>query len=110
MKVKTVSASVRYSKKLNDGEYKTIELGAEATPGTNETWENAQTRLYQELGQQLRTLWATKVNGKSNNGNDGSHDGTGHYCQQHGAPFQRYEKEGRVWYAHKAGEKWCKER
>lgn len=103
MKVKTVSASVRYSKKLNDGEYKTIELGADATPGTDETWENAQTRLYQELGQQLRTLWATKVNGKAACGEDTVGSGSEHFCQQHGAPFQRYEKEGRAWYAHKAG-------
>ena len=29
---------------------------------------------------------------------------------EHGVEFKRYEKEGRVWYAHKAGQKWCREK
>ena len=28
-------------------------------------------------------------------------------CQKHGVPYQRYEKNGRSWWAHKAGDDWC---
>ena len=30
-------------------------------------------------------------------------------CPVHGVPFKRYEKEGKVWYAHKHGDEWCNE-
>lgn len=33
-----------------------------------------------------------------------------HRCQEHGIPYQPYEKEGRVWYAHNAGNEWCREK
>ena len=107
MKVTTVSASVRYSRAINTGEYKTIELSAEATLEPQEDWIEAQASLYTDLGQQLRTLWTAKANG-----NEQTANGTGqseHYCQEHQAEFKQYEKEGRMWYAHKAGQKWCRE-
>ena len=104
MKITTISAHVRYSKPMGDGSYKTVELGAEATLTAQDKWTEAQASLYQELGHQLKALWTAK-NGGSANGNTSDH-----YCQEHGTAFQRYEKEGRIWYAHKHGEKWCKER
>ncbi len=116
MKVTTVSATVRYSKPLPDGAWKAVELSAEATIEPNETWIEAQTSLYTELGQQLRTLWTAKANGngQSNNGSTKAKASTvgqsEHYCHEHQTDFKRYEKEGRVWYAHKAGSKWCKEK
>ena len=106
MKVTTISASVRYSRAINTGEYKTIELCAEAALDPNEIWTEAQASLYAELGQQLKALWTVKANGQAANGGGQSE----HYCQEHQAEFKRYEKEGRVWYAHKAGQKWCKEK
>ena len=112
MRVTTVSASARFSKALGDGVHKTVELSAEATVDYAETWQESQVRLYQELGQQLKALWTTKANGHTTNGN-GKPEGTtsnGHYCQQHGVAFKRYEKNGSVWYSHKAGDKWCNER
>ncbi len=101
MKVTTVSASVRYSRALQSGEYKTIELSAEAALDPNEMLTEAQATLYQDLGQQLRTLWTVKANGSGQ---------SEHHCQEHQTEFKKYEKEGRVWYAHRAGEKWCKEK
>ena len=88
MKVTTISASVRYSRAINTGEYKTIELSAEAALDPNETWTEAQASLYAELGQQLKALWTTK-NGQTTNGGEHSE----HYCQEHQAEFKRYEKE-----------------
>ncbi len=113
MKITTISASVRYSKAIKTGEYKTIELCAEAALDPNETWTEAQASLYTELGQQLRTLWTAKANGKeqASQGSAKAEDTTTeHYCQEHQTEFKRYEKEGRVWYAHKAGQKWCREK
>ena len=111
MKVTTVSASVRYSRAINTGEYKTIELSAgEATLEPQEAWIEAQANLYTDLGQQLRTLWTAK-NGQANNGNTKAEDSTTeHFCAEHGVEFKRYEKEVRVWYSHRAGNKWCKEK
>ena len=116
MNVTTVSASARFSKALGDGVHKTVELSAEATVEYAEDWHQAQAALYQELGQQLKQLWTAKGNGpSSNNGTGSSANGKAasileHHCQEHGTPFKRYEKEGRTWYAHKAGEKWCREK
>ncbi len=33
-----------------------------------------------------------------------------HFCHEHQAAFKRYEKDGRAWWAHKAGNKWCREK
>ena len=33
-----------------------------------------------------------------------------HRCPEHSIPHHRYEKEGRVWYAHRVGNEWCRER
>ena len=106
MKVTTVSANVRYSKALADGAWKSIELSAEASLDAKEEWQDAQAELYSQLGQQLKTLWATNSNGQANNANGQSE----HYCAEHEVVFQRYEKQGRIWYAHKAANKWCNEK
>ena len=100
MKITTISAHIRYSRPLGDGSYKTVELGAEATLTAEEPWTKAQANLYQELGQQLKALWSNNANGGTSN----------HYCQEHSTDFQRYKKGSQVWYAHKQGDKWCKER
>ena len=51
MKVTTVSANIRYSKDTGQGAWKVIELGADATVDANETWQQAQASLYQQLNQ-----------------------------------------------------------
>ena len=106
MKVSTVSASVRFSKAIGDSQHKTIELSAEATLDARETWTEAQASLYRQLGQQIKALW---------NDNQASSDGNGqtpaHYCQDHQTEYRRFEKDGRVWYSHKAPDgKWCQEK
>ena len=63
MKVKKVSANVRYSKAIRPGAYKTVELSAEASIDPKESWEDAQAELYHTLGQQLKTLWMSSGNG-----------------------------------------------
>ena len=115
MKVKTIAATVRYSKPLPDGSWKAVELSAEATLEPQEAWKEAQASLYTDLGQQLRTLWTAKVNGngQASNGSAKAENTTTeqneHYCQEHQTEYKRYEKEGRVWYSHKVGSNWCKE-
>jgi hypothetical protein len=128
MKVDQVTATVRYSQDSGKGAWKSLEIGAEATIAPNEDWHTAQERLYSELGQQIKALWANgNGSGTAQNGPEkppstplraGSQPATSqpespepdHFCRQHQTPFRRYEKDGRVWYSHKAGNNtWCKE-
>ena len=113
MNVITISATIRYSKPLPDGAWKAVELSAEATLEPQEAWIEAQASLYQDLGQQLKALWTANGNGQATNGSakaeNTTTEQTEHYCQEHQIEFKRYEKEGRMWYAHKAGQKWCRE-
>jgi hypothetical protein len=116
MKVTTVSASVRYSKALGDGQHKTIELSAEAAIEGKETWTEAQSNLYPQLGQQLKALWGEgNKEGSEKVVQDALENKptqtSPHYCQEHQAEFKRFEKDGRVWYSHKAQNgKWCREK
>ena len=36
-------------------------------------------------------------------------NGSTHHCQQHGTPFKQYHRGDNSWYAHKAGNAWCRE-
>lgn len=57
MYVDRVSACLKYSRQLAEGQYKTVELGAEAAIQPDEDWQKAQNELYQQLVAQLRTLF-----------------------------------------------------
>ena len=70
MKVTTISASVRYSKRNGDGSHKTMELGAEATLNANEDWHQAQGELYHDLVRQLKALWSTSNAKETRKGGD----------------------------------------
>ena len=115
MKITTISASVRFSKAIQPGCYKTIELTAEAEVMPKEDWHEAQSQLYDQLSIQLKALWPAR-NGDTapserRNGLEHSRDTTqAHYCSEHGTEYRRYEKEGRVWYSHQSGDSWCKEK
>ena len=108
MNITTVSASVRFSKDLGGKQFKTVELSAEGTVNANENWRAAQAQLYADLGQQLKALWTANGNGDTNSNSQESTPE--HYCHEHGTEFKRYEKEGRVWYSHRFGDAWCKEK
>lgn len=108
MKITTVSASVRYSNGTKGGAFTTIELGAEATLDPKETWTEAQAKLYQELGQQLKALWPVKANG-STNGNVQHAEHHERHCAEHDKPFKRHERDGETWWSHKNGAGWCNE-
>ncbi len=120
MKVTKVSASARFSKAIDDGSYKTVELGAEATLEAKESWQEAQAKLYQQLTDQLKTLWESGVQRPEEAQVNGNGHGAAperqaeateaHFCQEHGVPYRRYEKDGQVWYSHRTRYGWCKER
>jgi hypothetical protein len=120
MKVTTVSANIRYSQDTGKGAWKAVEIGAEATVEQRERWDTALASLYADLGGQLKALWA---NGNGRKPQDAPTTPTEapsepepppapeHYCQTHQVDFKRYERDGRVWYSHKAPDgKWCKEK
>src|ERR671915_280780 len=112
MRIATVSAGVRFSKALGDGQHKTVELSAEAFLDDEEVWTEAQGSLYHQLGEQLKTLWA---NGKAQEGPE-SHaqpapaptpaPARPHWCQQHQVEYKRYERDGQVWHSHRVGNQW----
>jgi hypothetical protein len=125
MKVNQVSVSVRYSKGLSPGEHKTIELSAEASIDPEETWTLVQQGLYTMLTAQLRTLWSQNQNGSQKpiegtweelESYPSTVEGPArqpapppHWCPEHQTEFKRYEKDGKAWYSHKAGDSWCRE-
>jgi hypothetical protein len=70
MRIDRISANIRYSKAQEGGAWKTVELAAEASVTPSENWQEAQSQLYAELGQQLKALWG---------------NGNGHHKAENGA-------------------------
>ena len=113
MKITMISASVRYSKAIQPGCYKTIELSAEGTLSTNEDWHEAQSQLYADLGDQLKALWSTRndQSAPTEQRNENARKTTPeHFCSEHQTPFKKYTKGESTWYAHKADDSWCNEK
>jgi len=105
MKVNTISATLKYSRQLQDGEWKGIEVSAEASVDSKESWKKAQAMLYEELAQQLASLFnhdaeraSQKPPGQSTNPS---------WCPIHKVEMKRREKDGQVWYSHKTKDGWC---
>jgi len=51
---------------------------------------------------------STPANGNGNNHtppSDGSNNGS--WCPIHNVEMKRWEKDGRIWFSHKAGDGWC---
>jgi hypothetical protein len=115
----TVTATIKYSAEAK-GAWRTIEVGAEADVALDEDWHTAQASLYDQLGQQLKTFWskgASKAHAEADDWEElgGNHKETltpvpSHYCQAHQCQYKRYEKDGKVWWSHRQGNGWCKER
>jgi len=122
MKIEKVSATIRYSQDTGKGAWKVIELGAEASVGNREHWKQAQSELYFQLGDQLRSLWSGNTNGTAVNGQAGAEKAVAgpaepepsqtprlHWCQTHDVLFKKRQKAGVVWYSHRDGSGWCNE-
>ena len=105
MKVEKVSANIRYSQDTGRGAWKVVELGAEASIGEREHWRQAQSELYYQLGDQLRTLWSRTTGADTN----GTQPNRQHWCEDHQQEFKRRAKAGTVWYSHRQGSAWCNE-
>ena len=111
MKVTTISANLRFSKDIGHGAWKVIEIGAEASVDPRENWQTAQTALYQQLGQQMTILWNTGKPAQEPPPLETSAPTPDHWCKEHQTEYQRFSKDGKVWYSHKAPEgKWCREK
>ena len=114
MRVTEVSTVVRYSAEAK-GAWRSIEVGATATLTANdETLEAAQQELYHRLSRQLKTLWAngsSKADTQEPTTPETPAPKADHYCQEHQTEYQRFSKDGKVWYSHKAPDgKWCREK
>ena len=120
MEVTNVSASVRFSGAVGPSRFKTVELSAEATVHGQEDWQNAQSKLYQELGKQVKYLWLQgqktpeaiekTVEDIPGSGLTRFPPVPDHYCQEHQTGFKRYQRGANTWYSHKTvGGAWCRE-
>src|ERR671914_2503447 len=115
MEVDRVKATLRYSAEAK-GAWRSVEIGAEATVAPEGDWHTAQASLCHQLGQQLQELWDNR---RVDEAPEKPAEAPGkldlptmpeHYCQQHQVEYQRYEKDGKVLWAHKAPDgKWCGE-
>jgi hypothetical protein len=130
MNVQNISVHIRYSKPLADGSYKTVELAAEGTLAPDEDYHDAQVTLYHELGETMKYVFSGNGSskptltgsGKPQNGPEKPVQAPArkasaiptrpeHWCEEHNCDFNRYEKNGRVWYSHRVGntKEWCRE-
>jgi hypothetical protein len=71
MKVERVTATIRYSKEEN-GAWKSLELGAEASIAPADDWQISQALLYVELAGQLKSLWAANDHKPQEHAQNGS--------------------------------------
>ncbi len=111
MRVDRVNVIIRYSQGSGKRAWKSIEIGAEASVDPRESWTEAQERLYVQLGQRMKVLWANS-NGKSANQELPEPETTpvkNHWCAQHQQEWKKFTKEGKVWYSHRTDDGWCKE-
>jgi hypothetical protein len=60
MQITGVSATVKYSKQMTDGSWKTVQLGAEAELDITDDWQESQRELYRSLAEQLKEVWSSK--------------------------------------------------
>jgi hypothetical protein len=60
MQITGVSATVKYSKQMTDGSWKTVQLVAEAELDFTDDWEVSQRELYRSLAEQLKEVWSSK--------------------------------------------------
>ena len=106
MKVNTISATLKYSRQLQDGEWKGIEVGAEASVNSKEDWKAAQKTLYEELAGQLATLFNNSSQKVPQKPSEEPTDSS--WCPIHKVKMKRREKDGGVWYSHKTKDGWCR--
>jgi hypothetical protein len=117
MIINTVSVSIRYSKPMGDGSFKTVEIGAEATLNPDEDFHDAQVTLYHELGGTMKYVFSGNGSGKAQPGPEkavaapppSALPQREHWCEEHRVEYKRHEKSGQVWFSHKVGDGWCKE-
>jgi hypothetical protein len=122
MDIQNISVHIRYSKPLADGSHKTVELAAQGTLNPGEDWHKAEVALYHELGETMKYVFSGNGSGKpALTGPGKPHNAPArkapasrpgrpeHWCEEHTCEFNRYEKNGKVWYSHRVGNSWCKE-
>lgn len=113
MEIDRIKINVRFSKNTKHGEYKTIEVGAEASIGPSENWEEASDELYNQLAKQL----ARSFNGPTEEPSEektapvedlpakideeSSPPESKHWCEEHQTNFEKREGLQKTWWSHK---------
>jgi hypothetical protein len=116
MQVNKVTATVKYTQDSGKGAWKSVEIGAEATVGPNESWRVAQANLYRDLGHQLKVLWAQNGGGHAQSPQEGhrpvlsvaggteTQSPTPNWCAEHHTEFKQFSKNGNSWFSHKTAD------
>lgn len=60
MKINKVGVQIRFSKQFHNGEWKAIELSADAELDIGESMIESQDALYQDLASQMKKLWSIR--------------------------------------------------
>ena len=98
----TKDFAVAVTTKIRKGDVveRMVTVRADTVEEAEELYRNLMTRM---------EMWgpeADQLPGEPYNGNGNGHQANP-YCQEHRTPYKQYEKEGRSWWAHKAGSGWC---
>jgi len=113
-KIQTIRLELKYSKEIQDGEWKGIALGAEATVDIKETAREARQALQNILATELRLAWAESTRGEplpfprqgAQIGDEKIEEPPvdPSWCAVHETKMKM-----RTWggYSHKVGDKWC---
>ena len=108
MQITKINAELRYSKEVEKGVWRSMELGAEGTLAPGEDRKEAHQLLYSELAAQLTQLWnigdakcakPEALPAESATSGNGATDP--HWCQEHGEAYLRRSQGTRFWYSHK---------
>lgn len=117
-KIQTISLELKYSKEIQDGEWKGIALGAEATLDPKETAREAREALQNILVTELRLAWAETTRdepvplprqGAEVVGDPEIEEPPAPPADPSWCPVHEAKMKMRSWggYSHKAGDKWC---
>jgi hypothetical protein len=98
---------------MADGSHKTVELGAEGSlTSSDEDWREVQRNIYAQLGEQMRYVFIGNGSSKVVEEPPRAEEPPpkpDHWCEEHQTEYQRFSKDGKIRYSHKAPDgKWCR--
>ena len=105
--IPTISAMVRRSQQNAEGGWVTVELGA--TRGVTDIDPDEDITKVKLLAMQLDIAVAEVIGKTPTQKKQDTQKETTSVCPDHGEDYQRFEKDGDIWFAHKLSNgNWCR--